>query len=47
MITIYGPVRQQNFYDKLRDECNFDMNQLALNERMHFFGFKTQQESQE
>ena len=47
MITIFGPVRIQNFYDRLRDECNFDMNLLALNERIHYFGFKTQQSSLE
>lgn len=45
MITIYGPVRRVNFQHKLRDECHFDMNQLAMNERMHYFGFETQQES--
>lgn len=42
LITIYGPIRIQNLYDKLRDECNFDLNQLALNERMEYFGYKTQ-----
>ena len=47
MITIYGPVRRQNFQNKLRDECHFDMNQLALNERLPFFGFETQKESQD
>ena len=26
IVTIYGPIRIQNFYDRLRDECNFDMN---------------------
>jgi DNA polymerase sigma len=26
LITIYGPIRIQNLYDKLRDECNFDLN---------------------
>ena len=45
MVTIYGPVRIMNSYDRLRDECNFDMNQLALNERMHYFGFTSQEES--
>jgi hypothetical protein len=38
MITIFGPVRIQNFYEKLRDECNFDMYQLAMKEREAFFG---------
>jgi hypothetical protein len=42
LITIYGPIRIQNLYDKLRDECNFDLSQLALNERMEYFGYKTQ-----
>jgi hypothetical protein len=45
MITIFGPVRIPNFYDRLRDECNFDMNKLAMNERMNFFGFQSQKES--
>ena len=34
MITIYGPVRVQNFYERLRDEFGFDMHLLAINERM-------------
>lgn len=25
MVTIYGPVREQNFYERLRDEFGFDM----------------------
>ena len=46
MITIYGPVRIQNFYDRLRDECNFDMNQLAMQERKKgFFAYQTEEES--
>ena len=34
MITIFGPIKHQNVYEKLRDECNFDLNQLAMNERL-------------
>lgn len=45
MITIYGPVRRHNFQNKLRDECLFDMNRLALNERAAYFGFENQENS--
>jgi hypothetical protein len=47
MVTVYGPVRIQNFYDRLRDEFNFDINALAISERAFFFGFYKQEESLE
>ena len=39
MITIFGPIRILNFYERLRDECGFDINKLALKERMVYFEF--------
>lgn len=38
MITIFGPIRIQGWYERLRDEFNFDINLLALSERLQFFG---------
>lgn len=33
MISIYGPIRTLNFYDRLKTECNFDIEKLAAIER--------------
>lgn len=45
MVTIYGPVREQNFYERLRDEFGFDMQLLAINERMQYFGHSSKEET--
>ena len=37
MVTIYGPVRLQGFYDRLRDHFDFDLERLAMSERRFFF----------
>jgi hypothetical protein len=34
MITIFGPIRSQGWYERLRDEFNFDINELAISERV-------------
>lgn len=47
IITIFGPVRVQNFYERLRDECNFDLTKLALKERTSFFNFESESEALE
>lgn len=39
IITIYGPVRVQNFHDRLRGQCDYDIVKLALKERMVFYKF--------
>ena len=41
MITIFGPIRLNNFYERLRDDCNFDVHQLAINERILYFNYKS------
>lgn len=33
LATIYCPIKTLNFYDRLKNECNFDLDQLALVER--------------
>lgn len=33
MITIYGAVKTLNFYDRLKNEFNFDIKNFALSER--------------
>jgi hypothetical protein len=45
MVTIFGPIRINNFYERLRDECNFDTHKLAIIERIHYFNYKSQEES--
>ena len=45
MVTIFGPVRIQNIYDRLRDEFSFDHDLLALSDRMLYFGHSSMQES--
>jgi len=45
ILTIYGPIRITNFYERLRDECNFDISLLVLKERMIYFGYKNEVES--
>lgn len=39
IISIYGPIRIQNFHDKLRSQFDFDIVKLALNERLSYFKF--------
>ncbi len=41
MITIFGPIKIHNFYERLRDDCNFDIHQLAINERMEYFNYSS------
>lgn len=31
--TIYCPIKTLNFYDRLKNECHFDLDQLAMVER--------------
>lgn len=33
LITMYNPIKTLNFYDRLKQECNFDMDKFALIER--------------
>jgi len=33
MVSIYSPIRTLNFYDKLKNEFNFDLDKLALSQR--------------
>ena len=35
IVTIYGPVRLHGFYDRLREEFDFDLHKLALSEKSH------------
>ena len=37
MISIFGPIRTHNFYDRLKTEFNFDMEKFALYERSNHF----------
>lgn len=34
IVTIYGPIRTLNFYDRLKNEFNFDTDKMALAERV-------------
>ena len=45
MVTIYGPVRLHCFYEKLRDDFDFDLHKLALAERIEHWKFDNQKES--
>ena len=45
MVTIYGPVRIHGFYERLRDEFDFDLHKLALAERMDHWKYLSQEES--
>jgi hypothetical protein len=33
MVTIYGPIRTLNFYDRLKTEFHFDLEKFAAHER--------------
>jgi hypothetical protein len=35
LITMYSPIKSANYYERLRNECNFEMDRLALLERMN------------
>ncbi len=35
LITLYSPIRIDHYYERLRDECNFEMDRLALLERIN------------
>lgn len=45
IITIFGPIRIQNFHDRLRSQFDYDIVKLALKERFHFFKFQTDEQS--
>ena len=47
MVTIYGPVRLQGFYDRLRDNFDFDLDRLAMSERRFFFKYDSNESSRE
>jgi hypothetical protein len=40
IITMYSPIKSANYYEKLRNECNFEMDRLALLERMSLAEYK-------
>lgn len=33
MVTIYGPIKTLNFYERLKQDYNFDVKKFALAER--------------
>jgi hypothetical protein len=35
LVTMYSPIKAVNYYERLRNECNFEMDRLALLERMN------------
>jgi hypothetical protein len=41
LITMYSPIRTVNYYERLRNECNFEMDRLALLERMSHSEYST------
>lgn len=45
IVTIYGPVRIHCFYERLRDEFDFDLHRLALAERKEHWKFASDEES--
>ena len=44
MVTIYGPVEMTTAYDRLRNECNYDMTLMGLKARMEHFKFRNMQD---
>jgi poly(A) polymerase Pap1 len=43
LVTMYSPIKTVNYYERLRNECNFEMDRLALLERISLTEFNERQ----
>ena len=37
---MYSPIKTVNYYERLRNECNFEMDRLALLERINLCDYR-------
>jgi hypothetical protein len=43
LVTMYSPIKTVNYYERLRNECNFEMDRLALLERISLTEYNEKQ----